>query len=252
MDASHGTSRNGLEDGAVARPNLREPQGWRYLEDHELASRLSVLLEAGLAPRQMAAGMHAGEPPSQSAVSMSWRSNASGEEGDAPLAAEGAPFKALESSSDAVRQWARISLALPVLALAISLGLSAPLLVWAPLLGGLCLGLAALQLALVRRWRQQWLTMPAQGTVAFDSAVLNSRPRAVPTGVLLAGFLSIFGLLAAIVLYTAAIRNRDTAAMAQIHASQPPTSPEAQGQNPGRTPLLPPEADHEPQHRSHP
>lgn len=252
MDASHGFSRNGLGDGAVTRPTLREPQGWRYLEDHELASRLWVLLEAGLAPSQMAHGMLANEPPSQSAEKMSWRSDASAEQADAPVAAEVAPFKALESPTDAVRQWARLSMALPVLALAISLGLSAPLLVWAPLLGGLCLGLAGLQLALVRRWRQQWQTLPAESAVALPSAVPTTRPRGMPAGVLLAGFLSIFGLLAAIVLYTAAIRSRDTASVAQIQATHPPPSLEAQGHNPSRTPLLPPEADHETQHRSHP
>ncbi len=233
------------------RPTLREPQGWRYLEDHELTSRLAVLLDAGLSPGQLADGVLLDETWVQSNSSRPLRPNATHKAGAAPLTAEGAIDKAIESPSDTVRQWARLSIGLPVLALAVSLGMAAPLLVWAPLLGGLCLGLAGLQFALVRRWLLQRQALQDQGAVAFASDKPVGLARGTPTGVLLAGFLSVFGLMAAIVLYTTAIRNRDTAAMAQIHAT-PQQPPDAQGQNPGLSPLLAPKADHETQHRSHP
>lgn len=243
---------NDLQAGAVTPPVLREPQGWRYLEDHELASRLSVLLDAGFVSGSMTDGVREGEPLFQPEVSRSCRSNTSGEEVEARVAADGAALNALESPLGAVRQWAGLSMGLPVLAFAVSLAMAAPLLVWAPLLGGLCLGLAGLQFALVRRWLQQSQSLPKQDAAVLDFAAPTPHPQGMPTGVLLAGFLGVFGLLAVIVLYTAAIRNRDAAAMAQIHTTQPAPSREAQGQKSGLSPLLTPEADHEPQHRSHP
>jgi hypothetical protein len=223
MDPLTGPSDNGLLHGTAMRPTLREPQGWRSLEDHELVLRLFVLLDAGLSPRQRTDDVVVDEPLERSASSTCQRAGTVGEESTClpHMVQLTDPGLGLESQSDKLRQWARLSIGLPLLVLTVSLGLSAPLLVSAPLLGGLCVGMAGLQFALVRRWLQQRQALQVPSSSVAEAAGPIAPDRNTPAGVLLVGFLSLTGMLAFIVLFTVENNNRESAARTQISKQTP-------------------------------
>ena len=122
--------------------------------------------------------------------------------------------------------------------------MSAPVLVWTPLAGGLCVGIALLQAGLVRRWlgRYESATSPADSVRAQpgEAQFLPEPDTAAPvpkirTGLLLASFLALFGLLAAIVLATLDLKNREPAAAAEaVRRQHQPESPREEGDQPAR------------------
>jgi uncharacterized protein HemX len=221
---------------SVTPPSLRELPGWRSLDEHELASRVTRLLDAGLSPQPIRAGsrpMH--QVPAATAESPQSARPSPGPQPAAPMADGLHP--------DTVQQWARLTLGLPWVALATALALSAPILVWAPLLGGLCLGLAGLQFGLTRRWLQQGQALAS----GHQRAAIAPRPaaaqRRTPAGVLLLSWLVLLGLLAGIVLFSR-VQQQDQPPPSTARAPRA-ASDDVPGPSPANNPA---ETAHEPQH----
>lgn len=138
-------------------------------------------------------------------------------------------------NSDAARRWGRLAVGLPWLVGIGGLAMSVPVLIWAPLLGGLCLGLVGLQVGLARGWiRRRLAGQTRLVEQAWQDAASKPgvrAPRSMPQGVLLAAFLAVFALLGAVVLYTAALKSREPAAAAEILRSQRQNVRAEQGPN---------------------
>jgi hypothetical protein len=99
--------------------------------------------------------------------------------------------------------------------------MSVPVLIWAPLLGGLCLGLVGLQIGLMRGWVHQRRDLDsAQALLQGEQAHSTVSERKTPPGLLLAGFLAVFSMLAGLVIYTAALKSREPASVAEIIRAQ--------------------------------
>jgi hypothetical protein len=201
-------------------PQLREPMGWRSLDERELAVRTALLLDAAMAdPSARHTCIPSGAVQAQTHTP-------GPEAADAP-AAEAPP----SADADAARRWGRLALGLPWLVGVGGLAMSVPVLVWAPLLGGLCLGLVGLQVALARGWihrRQALQSEQALPPAAHSPAAAAARN--TPPGLLLAAFLAVFGLLASLVLYTAALKSREPASVAEIIRAQHQAARAEQGQ----------------------
>ena len=187
-------------------PALREPVGWRSLDERELASRAMVLFEVATARGD---GALSSEVPAT-----------------APVAARPVPAPPEQeptAGAAAMRGGVGPTLALPGLVLLGGLAMSAPVLVWAPLVGGLCVGIAVLQAGVVKKLlerraalKEEALSRHAEVDLAQTvSAPARSRMRQAQSGVLLTAFLVLFGLLAAVVLTTLDIKNREPAAAAE-------------------------------------
>lgn len=190
-------------------PQLREPLGWRSLSDAELGARvmfmLNALQEGPLRRQDLAAS-----EPGPSGLELRGRDECSATQTSA----------ALPSSSgiqeEQIKRWGRIGLGLPWLAVAIGLAMALPVLIWAPLVGGLCLGLVGIQAGMVRRWARRHAASPAR-TAQDDSVhavVVSSPARPQTSGWLLAAFLALSVLLAAVLLATLHIKSREPAAAA--------------------------------------
>lgn len=143
-----------------------------------------------------------------------------------PAEALAAPTPAPSDAAEAVRRWGSLALALPWLVGVLGLAMSVPVLIWAPLLGGLCLGLVGLQVGLARGWvqRRQALPVEEDGLRAQHPGSARAE-RNTPTGILLAAMLAVFGVLAVLVLYTAALHKRETVSASDILRVQDPQHP---------------------------
>jgi hypothetical protein len=134
--------------------------------------------------------------------------------------------------------------------------LLAPWLIWAPLVGGLCLGLLLLQTGMLKRWLQSRepdedaaVNLPGRGpdgetvhSPLADEAVIQAvqrvggrRLRWAHSGWMLTAVLVLVGVQAAMLLTTVQIKNREPAAFAgAIRAAHPgrdarqSTAPDAQ------------------------
>lgn len=207
------------KDEATQRlPQLREPLGWRSLDEQELAVRASLLLDAAMAPPT--AQSFASIPASDQA----WLKM--------PIGHATSPVEVLDSAernglshgvAEAVRDWGRLAVALPWLVGLLGLVVSAPVLVWAPLLGGLCLGLVGFQVVLTRGWIQRRQVLQVEVDLPrVPHARLADASRKTSAGVLLAALLMVFGSLVVIVIYTAALHKRESVSAGEILRAQHP------------------------------
>jgi hypothetical protein len=203
-------------------PVLREPLGWRSLGLDALAARVWTLWSAG---------RHRPDD-GQELVAMVACHVLPGE-ADPPVGSALTP----PTSPAPWQPAARLIWALPWLALAVGLGISVPVLIWAPLLGGVCLGLVLLQVSVIRRWaRVRARRLMGQDGSAHETgtdpgggdSTRLAKPRQ-SEGWLLAGFLGLAALLAGILLFTLNLQNRKATGLAeamrvqrQSAALQPP------------------------------
>jgi hypothetical protein len=132
---------------------------------------------------------------------------------------------------------ARLAWALPWIVLAVGLGISVPVLIWAPLLGGVCMGVVLLQMGVIRQWahvRARRLMGPdgdpeGPPTVQLTGAGRLAKP-GTSEGWLLAGFLGLAALLSGILLFTLDLQNRQAIGAAealrvQRQSQEPPPQP---------------------------
>lgn len=197
-------------------PTLREPVGWRSLSDAELGVRVMLLLDAiQSAPVQLAAG-----PVGQ---------------GDHPSALQGQPTRPSQGlaphdpTPEAVMRWGRVGMGLPWLVVVAGLAMTLPVLLWAPMVGGLCVGALVLQVQIVRRWaRQRWSEeqrAPYASSDDLNHAAVAPGGQArmqkrIPAGLLLSAFLALTALLAAVLLTTLHIKSREPAVAADLMRQQ--------------------------------
>lgn len=205
-----------LLEELAQRPALREPVGWRSLSDAELGVRVMLLLDAIQAtPVRVAAGPL--EHGTQTTVP----------QGPAKPSNHGLAF--LDPTPDAVQHWGRVGLGLPWLVVVAGIAMTLPVLLWAPMVGGLCVGALVLQVQIVRRWARQRLSEvqspPSASSVDLNRAAVSldgpSRVhQRMPAGLLLLAFLGLTALLAAVLLTTLHIKSREPAVAADLMRQQ--------------------------------
>lgn len=204
-------------------PQLREPLGWRSLSEAELGARVMFMLNALQEGSLRRRDVPASDPgPSEREL------RAHDERSATQTSVASHSSSGLQEEQ--LKRWGRIGLGLPWLAVAIGLAMALPVLIWAPLVGGLCLGLVGIQAGMVRRWAHRRAGSPAR--MAQDNSVhavaVSSLVRPQASGWLLAAFLTLSALLAGVLLATLHIKSREPAAAAhalhlkrQVDQNQP-------------------------------
>lgn len=185
---------------------MREPVGWRSLGREALAARVWTLWSAGRRPhdgQQIEATVARDAPPDDLGPRV----------GSAPVP---------PTNPEPLRPMARLAWALPWIVLAVGLGISVPVLIWAPLLGGVCMGVVLLQVGVIRQWarvRARRLMGPdgdPEGPPAVQSTGAGRLAKpGTSEGWLLAGFLSLAALLSGILLFTLDLQNRQAIGAAE-------------------------------------
>ena len=153
---------SGLPARPVLLPVLRRPPGWALLDERAVRVRAAQLLQACLEPHSVAPTgaeihhpRHAQQPPPTLHAPRGHQSHQ-----PRPLRAKGvthspaatSPARPAAPAGAADTRRGRLWRYGPALLWAIGLVVIAPWLVWAPLVGGLCLGILLIQTGLLRRW----------------------------------------------------------------------------------------------------
>ena len=196
-------------------PVLRRPPGSRALGEEALRARAArLLVRSGVLVLE--APLSVGPAPSPVPAAPFQHTAAGPASWEDPTAAPMADR--LEAPHQPVkdRLSARIRTLLPWVVLVLGAMALAPWVIWAPLVGGLCLGALVLQSTLVARWlqgRDAAATDPSAGT--FEGRPPDAkRAPAAPSGWFIVGILVLLVVQAAMLITTVDLKNKEPSAVA--------------------------------------
>lgn len=188
-------------EGLQYLPSLREPLGWRELPTPELEERLMALMAASVSEVPFT--------PSAEGALHAFAVK------DKPLAA---------SSAETKYSGLSVGLSgLPWLVFLAGIIMVVPVLIWAPLIGGLCFGTLVLQSGLMRQWvrRQREGLLNSDASVQAENfqslaslkavEVLPTRVRIHHSGWLLAGVLFLLAVQAAMLIVVLQLKAQESA-----------------------------------------